>query len=617
MVLEKDEGPGKIFAVVIVLIEMTVFNSGQKSTSSLEQLDDDYMSSEAEVQILRSSAFKKDDDTADTYFSAQIEIPDGDGENYSFSWRKLWLFTGPGFLMSIAYLDPGNIESDLQSGVIARYRLLWLLSLATLFGLFVQIISARIGTVTGLHMAELCYVKFHKVPRLLLWITTEIAIIGSDMQEVIGTAIAIFLLSNGRVPIWAGVCITILDTFTFLFLDKYGLRKLEAFFGSLITIMAVSFGYEFFKVGPEFGAIGLGLVFPYCKRCSSDALPKAVGIIGAIIMPHNLYLHSALVKSRKIDRRNVKKVKEANKYVAIESAIALLVSLIINIMVTAVFAHGMNGKKNNEIRKTCLSNPSINSSVIFSEEALKAFPDDQESIDADLFKAGIFLGCAFGLPALYVWAVGIFAAGQSSTMTGTYAGQFVMEGFLDLHWSRWKRVLLTRALAIAPTLSLAVSVNSIQDLTGMNDLLNVLMSLMLPFALLPLIIFSSSEKVMQEFKTSKIAQVVLWFLSTAVIGINLTFVSIYVNKNLPGTWYVYLLLVIFVFFYMSFIVFLIGCLLVVLGKTFVLKTPFLGRYMTDDYVLHLVHHSSSHNEISNSESTVTGSSPVNYSSINN
>lgn len=576
--------------------------------SSLEQPDDGFIASEAEVQILRSS---KEDDTADMYFSAQIEIPDE--ENYSFSWRKLWLFTGPGFLMSIAYLDPGNIESDLQSGVIGRYRLLWLLSIATIFGLFVQIISARIGTVTGLHMAELCHVKFHKVPRLLLWITTEIAIIGSDMQEVIGTAIAIFLLSSGRIPIYAGVLITIMDTFTFLFLDKYGLRKLEAFFGSLITIMAVSFGYEFFKVGPEFGSIGLGLVFPYCKGCSSDALSKAVGIIGAIIMPHNLYLHSALVKSRKIDRKNVRKVSEANKYVAIESAIALLVSLIINIMVTAVFAHGMNGKNNNDIRKICLSSPSMNSSSVFADEALKAFPADNNDIDADLFKAGIFLGCAFGLPALYVWAVGIFAAGQSSTMTGTYAGQFVMEGFLNLHWSRWKRVLLTRALAIAPTLSLAVSVTSIHDLTGMNDLLNVLMSLMLPFALLPLIIFSSSEKIMKDFKTSKLAQVVLWFLSTAVIGINLTFVSIYVNRNLPGRWYVYLLLVVFVVFYMAFIAFLIGCLLVVLGKTFVLKIPFFGRFMTDDYVLQLDHH---RNENTLPSSSVTGSSPVNYSSIN-
>ena len=511
--------------------------------------------------------------------------------------------------MSIAYLDPGNIESDLQAGVTAKYRLLWLLSASTLFGLFVQILSARIGTVTGLHLAELCYRKFPKVPRLLLWIMSEIAIIGSDMQEVIGTAIAIFLLSQGRIPLWAGVLVTILDTFTFLFLDKYGLRKLEAFFGSLILIMALSFGFEFFKVGPEFGSIGIGLVFPYCKDCGSDALEKAVGIIGAIIMPHNLYLHSALVKSRRVDRSKKEEVKDANRYVAVESAIALLVSLLINIMVTAVFAHGLYGKKNREIRGMC-----PNTSAILDPSV---FDDNDKPVDADLYKAGVFLGCAFGLPALYVWAIGIFAAGQSSTMTGTYAGQFVMEGFLDLHWSRWKRVLLTRAIAIAPTLSLAVSVDSIQDLTGMNDLLNCLMSLMLPFALLPLMIFSASEKVMKSFRTKAFSQITLWFLSAAVICINLSFVSIYVHNTLPNVWYVYLLLGVFFLFYVSFILYLIGCLLVVLGHTSVLKIPFLGEYMTDDYQLDLDHdrvQRLSH-QISVS-SSASSSVPANYASIN-
>lgn len=215
---------------------------------------------------------------------------------YDFSWRKLWAFTGPGFLMSIAYLDPGNIESDLQAGTIARYNLLWVLVWSTFFGLIVQRLSARIGTVTGMHLAELCSRRFPIVPRILLWLMTEIAIIGSDMQEVIGTAIAINLLSNGKIPLWGGVLITIVDTFTFLLLDKYGLRKLEAFFGTLILIMSVTFGYEFFAVGPEVVDIGEGIIIPWCKNCRPDAVTQAVGIIGAIIMPHNLYLHSALVK---------------------------------------------------------------------------------------------------------------------------------------------------------------------------------------------------------------------------------------------------------------------------------------------------------------------------------
>lgn len=146
--------------------------------------------------------------------------------------------------MSIAYLDPGNIESDLQSGVVAKYRLLWVLLSATILGLVMQRLAARLGVVSGLHLAEMCYRQYQKLPRLILWIMVEVAIIGSDMQEVIGTAIAIYLLSSKTIPLWAGTLITIVDTFTFLFLDKYGLRKLEFFFGLLITVMAVTFGYE-------------------------------------------------------------------------------------------------------------------------------------------------------------------------------------------------------------------------------------------------------------------------------------------------------------------------------------------------------------------------------------
>lgn len=182
-----------------------------------------------------------------------------DCEKYAFSWRRLWTFTGPGFLMSIAYLDPGNIESDLQSGTATKYTLLWVLLWSTIMGLLMQRLAARLGVVTGLHLAEVCYRRYSTLPRLLLWIMIEIAIIGSDMQEVIGTAISLYLLSNGKIPLYIGVLITIMDTFTFLFLDKYGLRKLEAFFGflmyvplslihcfSLIAIFFFCFGIDFF-----------------------------------------------------------------------------------------------------------------------------------------------------------------------------------------------------------------------------------------------------------------------------------------------------------------------------------------------------------------------------------
>ncbi|XP_067843008.1 natural resistance-associated macrophage protein 1-like [Heptranchias perlo] len=177
-----------------------------------------------------------------TYLDEKIAIP-GVGMP-GFSFKKLWMFSGPGFLMSIAYLDPGNIESDLQSGAAAGFKLLWVLLAATVLGLLLQRLAARLGVVTGLHLAEVCRIYYPKYPRILLWLMIELAIIGSDMQEVIGTAIAINLLSNQRIPIWGGVIITIVDTIGFLFLDRYGLRKLEAFFGLLIAIMAITFGYE-------------------------------------------------------------------------------------------------------------------------------------------------------------------------------------------------------------------------------------------------------------------------------------------------------------------------------------------------------------------------------------
>lgn len=231
----------------------------------------------------------------------------------------------------------------------------------------------------------------------------EIAIIGSDMQEVIGTlvslstqilqllifvfnlfsAIAIYLLSFKAIPLWAGTIITIFDTFTFMFLEKYGLRKLEVFFGFLIAIMAVTFGYEFFLVKPQIGEIVKGSIIPWWKNESSFLL-QAVGVVGACIMPHNLYLHSALVKSRIIDRRNPSKVSEANFYFLIESAIALFISFIINVFVVSVFAHGFSGKTNAEIVKQCENETSL------IDEARKIFNGTEQN--TDIYKGGIFLG---------------------------------------------------------------------------------------------------------------------------------------------------------------------------------------------------------------------------------
>ncbi|CAK9834164.1 Protein Malvolio [Anthophora retusa] len=504
-----------------------------------------------------------------TYFADEkIHIPDT--RNGIFSFRKLWAFTGPGFLMSIAYLDPGNIESDLQSGVAAKYKLLWVLLSATVLGLIMQRLSARLGVVTGLHLAEMCYRQYKKIPRMILWIMIEVAIIGSDMQEVIGTAIALSLLTNKAIPIWGGVLITIIDTFTFLLLDKYGLRKLEFFFGFLITIMAVTFGYEYVVSSPPQGEVISGMFIPWYKDYDRNMLLQAVGIVGAVIMPHNLYLHSALVKSRDIDRRESRKVREANMYYFIEACIALLVSFIINVFVVAVFAHGLYEKTNLDVYNVCKEN---NFTI-----GMETFDKDNSTVSVDLNKGGIFLGCTFGAAAMYIWAVGIFAAGQSSTMTGTYAGQFAMEGFLNLQWARWKRVLFTRMIAIVPTFLVAFF-SDIDNLTGMNDILNAIMTLQLPFATLPTIAFTSSSQIMGEFRNGIANKIIATILSAVVISINIYFVINTVQEDLPHHWAVILAISIYSILYLLFCFYLTIHMAVNMGATSLADHWFVKKYI--------------------------------------
>ncbi|XP_032994347.1 natural resistance-associated macrophage protein 2 isoform X2 [Lacerta agilis] len=489
-----------------------------------------------------------------TYFDQKIPVPE-DEKHPWFSFRKLWAFTGPGFLMSIAYLDPGNIESDLQSGAIAGFKLLWVLLLATIIGLLLQRLAARLGVVTGLHLAEVCNRQYPKVPRIILWLMVELAIVGSDMQEVIGSAIAIHLLSVGIIPLWGGVLITIADTFMFLFLDKYGLRKLEAFFGFLITIMAVTFGYEYVRVGPDQGQLLKGMFMPYCEGCGIPQLEQAVGIVGAVIMPHNMYLHSALVKSRQVNRGNKKEVSEANKYFFIESCIALFISFIINVFVVSVFAQAFFGKTNKDLQEMCANKTFAPPSLFQSNGTL----------DVDIYKGGVVLGCSFGPAALYIWAIGILAAGQSSTMTGTYSGQFVMEGFLNLKWSRFARVVLTRSIAITPTLLVAIF-QDVERLTGMNDFLNVLMSLQLPFALIPVLTFTSLRPVMNDFANGLAWKIAGGILILIICAINMYFVVSYVTGLGQTIYYVIASLLSIV--YLAFVAYLTWLCLIALGVSF-------------------------------------------------
>ncbi|CAD5220743.1 unnamed protein product [Bursaphelenchus xylophilus] len=484
-----------------------------------------------------------------------VEIPD-DIEQTGFSFRKLWAFTGPGFLMSIAYLDPGNIESDLQSGATARYQLLWVLLFAHILGFTLQLLSAQLGVFSGRHMAEISREFYPKGPRLFLWIMIEIAIIGSDMQEVIGTAVAIYMLSYGTIPLIVGVLITMADTLTFLFIDHFGFRKLEGFFAVLITVMAVTFGFEFFTVKPDALDLAKGMFIPWCSGCGQQEFLQGISVVGAVIMPHNLYLHSALVKSRRIDRTKKKAVEEASYYYSIESGVALFCSFIINMFVVGVFAHGLYNKTNMEVRESC------NNKAVLDPDI---FPMDNNTVEADLYKGGIFLECTFGRLALIVWGLGILASGQSSTMTGTYAGQFVMEGFLHMNWPRWRRVMVTRMIAIVPTLVVTLFAQGVRSLTGMNDLLNCVQMIQLPFALLPIITFTANANVMFEYKTSKKTQYAALIVSIIVIAINLYFSTDTIFGFFGTSWSTYLLMAAPIIIYVVFVIYLFFVCLQVMG----------------------------------------------------
>ncbi|CAA7059803.1 unnamed protein product [Microthlaspi erraticum] len=423
----------------------------------------------------------------------QVLTVEEDGESTldsvpPFSWAKLWKFTGPGFLMSIGFLDPGNIEGDLQSGAVAGYSLLWLLLWATLMGLLIQLLSARLGVATGRHLAEICRNEYPSWARILLWFMAEVALIGADIQEVIGSAIALRILTRGFLPIWVGVIITSFDCFLISYLEKCGMRKLEGLFAGLIATMALSFAWMFNETKPSVEELFIGILVP---KIGSKTIRQAVGVVGCVITPHNVFLHSALVQSRKTNPKEVNRVQEALNYYNIESTAALFVSFMINLFVTAVFAKGFYGT------------------------------NQAESIG--LVNAGHYLQEKYGggvFPILYIWGIGLLAAGQSSTITGTYAGQFIMEGFLDLQVEQWLSAFITRSFAIVPTMLVAVMFNRTGSLDVLNEWLNILQSMQIPFAVIPLLTMVSKEHIMGVFKIGPFLEKLAWTVAVFVMTIN-------------------------------------------------------------------------------------------------
>lgn len=416
----------------------------------------------------------------------QIVVPD------KTSWKNFFAYLGPGFLVSIAYIDPGNFETDLQSGAQYKYELLWIILVASVAALVIQSLAANLGVVTGKHLAEHCKNEYEKVTNLILWVLAEISIVACDIPEVIGTAFALNMLFH--IPVWCGVLLTGLSTLVLLALQQYGVRKLEFLIAFLVLTIAVCFLVELGISKPDASEVLYGLFVPQLKGSGSTGL--AISLLGAMVMPHNLFLHSALVLSRKIPR-SVSGIKEACRFYLIESGIALAVAFLINISVISV------------------------SGSVCSSSSLN--PDDQKSCqDLDLNKASFLLKNVLGKWSSKVFAIALLASGQSSTITGTYAGQYVMQGFLDLRMKPWLRNLLTRCLAIIPSLIVALIGGS----AGAGRLIiiaSMILSFELPFALIPLLKFTSSETKMGSYANSKIISAITWIIGSLIMGINIYF----------------------------------------------------------------------------------------------
>ncbi|OZJ05072.1 hypothetical protein BZG36_02102 [Bifiguratus adelaidae] len=419
-----------------------------------------------------------------------VQIPDyvttGDLTS-GFSLRKFFLYTGPGWLMSIAYLDPGNLESDLQAGSVAGMQLLWLLLWSHVFGFLLQVLAARLGVVTRKHLAQLIRRHYPRPVALAIWFCTECAIIGADIQEIIGTAIALQLLF--KLPLYAGVLITSVDTFTFMLISRYGMRKLEALFMVFIATMAICFWIDMIASRPDIKDIFWGILIP---NVPPNSTVQASGMLGAVIMPHNMFLHSALVMSRHLGERPSKeKVKEANFYFGLESAVALFFSYLINLAIVVCFA-----------------------TVFYS-------PDMELASLPGLADAAAVLSRTLGPAARYLFAFGLLAAGQSSTMTGTLAGQYLIEGFFgNIFKKAWHRIAISRSIALVP--AMLVAVLAVEKFDTMGEMLNVLQSICLPTTLLPILKLTNSEKIMSKgFKNNHFLAISAWILCVLIVALNM------------------------------------------------------------------------------------------------
>ena len=397
-------------------------------------------------------------------------------------WKKLFAFAGPAYLVSVGYMDPGNWATDIAGGSQFGYKLLWVLVMSNFMALLLQSLAARLGLVTGLDLAQASRTTYPRIVNFFNWLLAEIAIASCDLAEVIGMAIGLQLLFH--LPILTGVSITAFDTIIILLLQKHGIRKMEAFILVLIATIGLAFIAELMFAKPNGSELIKGFI-PSIPN--NDALYIAIGIIGATVMPHNLYLHSSLVQTRKIDR-TPKGIKEAIKFNLIDTNIALNIALFVNAAILILAAAAFFSSGHNEVSDI----------------------QDAHRLLNDILGSRV-------APVLF--AIALIAAGQSSTLTGTLSGQIVMEGYLNLRIQPWLRRLITRLIAIVPAL-IVIYIFGEGATTQLLILSQVILSLQLGFAVIPLIHLTSDKKKMGQFANKIWLQIVAWMVAILIILLN-------------------------------------------------------------------------------------------------
>lgn len=436
-------------------------------------------------------------------------------------WRRLFAFIGPAYLVSVGYMDPGNWATDLQGGAAFGFQLIWILLLSNIMAILLQSLSARLGIVRRLDLAQVNRETYPKFVNFCLYLLAELAIAATDLAEVLGMAIGIKLLTG--LPLMYGTIITVTDTFLFMLLQRYGMRKMEAFIFVLVATIGGSFLAEMIIAKPDLASAAKGLV---PSALSPGALYIAVGMIGATVMPHNLYLHSALVQTRKIDRTSAG-IKKSLFYNFIDSAVALNAAFFVNAAILILAATAFYQTGNQSVAKI----------------------EDAHALLAPLLGSKL---------APILFAVALIAAGQSSTVTGTLSGQIVMEGYLNLRLNPWIRRLLTRLVAIVP----AVLVIGLMGEGRVDELLifsQVILSLQLGFAVIPLIHFVSDKNTMGEFAIKSWVKILAWIVASILVYLNANLVFDFAKAFLIGPTSILIkisliLLILFFFFLLLYII---------------------------------------------------------------